>query len=195
MSDPEEFAFSQLSKKAQQQIDQMSVGFGFRPNGMIEMAKWPELLEAFSNLCMVTFSGSLDIKLRVLSGLLASSVGGCRYCQAHTAFSANKLEIPVEKIQAVFEYESNEQFSLAEVAAFRFVHHSALNPNAVTADDVKALNEHFNSQQIIELQAISSMYAWINRFNDSFSVTLEDGPRQFAEKNLSQQGWIVGKHG
>lgn len=36
--------------------------------------------------------------------------------------------------------------------------------------------------------------SFLNRWNDTLAVELEDWPRDFAERHLAKNGWEVGKH-
>jgi AhpD family alkylhydroperoxidase len=64
-----------------------------------------------------------------------SNAAGCCYCQAHTANAAQKNNVSSEKIQAIFEFESNDLFSDQEKAALRVALHAGMAPNAVANAD------------------------------------------------------------
>jgi AhpD family alkylhydroperoxidase len=68
---------------------------GFLPTSMMTMAHWPELTQAFGGLgATVLNSGELDAGLKQMIALAVSNAAGCRYCQAHTANSAQKNSSP-----------------------------------------------------------------------------------------------------
>ena len=112
----------------------VEASMGFLPTSMLTMAHWPELTQAFGGLgATILNSGELDAGLKQMIAFAVSNAAGCRYCQAHTANSAQKNNDSSEKIQAVFEFESNDLFSDQEKAAMRVAVHAGMVPNAVEA--------------------------------------------------------------
>ena len=82
--------------------------------------------------------GRLTSEQKRLIGLLASSVAGCRYCQAHTALAAERYGASAERLDAVWTYATSPLFSDPERAAFDFAMAAASVPNAVTAESRRA---------------------------------------------------------
>lgn len=163
---------------------------GFVPNSTLTMAHWPELLTAFSHLAMTVLqSGEVSGELKQLVALVASRAAGCRYCQAHTAHSAHNAGASPEKIAAAFEFESSPLFSDRERSALRFAWHAALQPCAVEDQDYGQLKKCFSEREMVEIVAVVSLFGFLNRWNDSLGTDLEDSPRTFAEKTLSDIGW------
>ncbi|CAN0500136.1 unnamed protein product, partial [Discosporangium mesarthrocarpum] len=64
-----------------------------------------------------------------------------------------------------------------------------------TDEDFADLRKHFTEYQIVEIVAVISMFGFLNRWNDTLATTLEEEPIEFAEKNLADKGWSIGKHG
>ena len=174
----------------------VEASMGFLPTSMLTMAHWPELTQAFGGLgATILAGGELEPGLKQLIAFAVSNAAGCRYCQAHTAHSAQRNEVSAEKIQAVFEFESSELFSDRERAALRVAVHAGMVPNAVEPRHMVALSEHFTVKQTIEVVAVISLFGFLNRWNDTMATTLEDSPKSFAAESLSAQGWVAGKHG
>jgi|TARA_B110000908_G_scaffold140374_1_gene167491 uncharacterized peroxidase-related enzyme len=168
---------------------------GFLPTSMMTMAHWPEFTQAFGGLgATVLHSGELDAGLKQMIAFAVSNAAGCRYCQAHTANSAQKNNVSAEKIQAVFEFESNDLFSDQEKAALRVAVHAGMVPNAVDAEHMSELSRYFSERQVIEVVAVISLFGFLNRWNDTMATTLETAPKNFATDQLSSQGWVAGKH-
>ena len=162
---------------------------------MLTMAHWPELTQAFGGLgATILNSGELDAGLKQMIAFAVSNAAGCRYCQAHTASSALKNNVSSEKIQAVFEFESNDLFSNQEKAALRVAVHAGMVPNAVEAEHMSELLEHFSEKQAIEVVAVISLFGFLNRWNDTMATTLESAPKNFAADQLASHGWAAGKH-
>ncbi len=177
------------------QVAEQMMG-GFVPRSLFTMGRRPEILQAFMMLAgAVNGPGTVDAGLKQLVAYVASNAAGCRYCQAHTAAHAAHAGIDAEKIEHAFEFETHPAFSAAERAALRLARDSALTPNLVEAEHFAALRRHFDEPQIVELVAVSALFGFLNRWNDTMATELEGVPRGFAERHLAESGWQVGKHG
>jgi uncharacterized peroxidase-related enzyme len=171
-------------------------GMGFLPNSMLTLGRSPDLLRAFAGLsAAVLIGGTLSQDLKSLVSFVASNAAGCRYCQAHTAHSAERAGVGGDKLDAAFEFETSPLFSDAERAALRVARDAAFVPNATTDEQFASLRKHYNETEIVELVAVISLFGWLNRWNDTMATELESGPLSFASGRLSQHGWQVGKHG
>ncbi len=169
---------------------------GFVPNSMLTMAHWPELLQGFGAFAgTVLGGGQLDPGLKQLIAFVVSNAAGCRYCQAHTSHSAERAGVSNQKIQAAFEFETNDSFDEAEKSALRVALHAGMVPNAVEPEHMAALEDHYTAQQIVEIVGVISLFGFLNRWNDTMATSLEDLPMQFASAHLSSSGWQAGKHG
>ncbi len=168
---------------------------GFVPTSLFTMGHRPEILQAFMMLAgTINGPGTVDPGLKQLVAYVASNAAGCRYCQAHTSTHAAHAGIDPSKIEHAFEFESHPGFSDAERAALRLARDSALQPNLVEAGHFEALRRHFDEKQIVELVAVSALFGFLNRWNDTMATELEAVPRGFAEQHLAGSGWEVGKH-
>ena len=168
---------------------------GFLPTSMMTMAHWPDLTQAFGGLgATILNTGELDPGLKQLIAFAVSNAAGCRYCQAHTANSAQKNAVSEDKIQAVFEFESSDLFSDPEKAALRVAVHAGMVPNAVEPEHMRELSNYFTDKQAVEVVAVISLFGFLNRWNDTMATTLESAPKRFAADQLASQGWVSGKH-
>jgi len=169
---------------------------GFVPNSMLTMARRPDILSAFMGLLKsVVGPGTLRPELRQLVAHIASTAAGCRYCQAHTAGTAARIGVPLEKLEAAWLFETDGHFDAAERAALRLARDAAMTPNATTPEHFAELRKHFGEDEIVEMVAMISLFGFLNRWNDTMGTQLEEEPLQFASEHLSQRGWQVGKHG
>ena len=176
-------------------LQMVEASMGFLPTSMMTMAHWPELTQAFGGLgATVLHSGELDAGLKQMIAFAVSNAAGCRYCQAHTANSAEKNNVSLEKIKAVFEFEKNDLFSEQEKAALRVAVHAGMAPNAVEAEHMTELSRYFSEKQAIEVVAVISLFGFLNRWNDTMATTLESAPKSFAADQLASHGWVTGKH-
>lgn len=166
---------------------------GFTSNSMLTMARWPELSGAWMALGRVVMfaEGTIPLELKGLIAHVRSRASGCLYCTAHSGNHAvNKTGAASQKIEHAFEYERSPLFSDAERAALRVVQAGGDS----TDEDWEALKRHFDDRQIVEILAVAAFMAFLNWWNDTLAVELEDWPRAFAEEHLAEAGWTVGKH-
>jgi uncharacterized peroxidase-related enzyme len=175
----------------------VAAGMGFVPNSLKTMARRPALLKTFAVMAREILSGasSLPPGLRKLVSNVTSRTSGCQYCVAHTAEASARAGVEVQKVAAVFDYESSPLFSEAERAALNFAQCAASVPNAVDDADMARLKEHYSEEQIVEIMGVISLFGFLNRWNDSLATTLEDQPTGFASENLAASEWRAGKHG
>lgn len=170
-------------------------GMGFVPNSMFTMGRRPELLQAFAGLAgTILNGGTLPAELKQLVAFVASNASGCRYCQAHTAHSAERAGASAEKIAAAFEFETSPLFSEGERAALQLARHAALTPNAAEDSHFEALRKHFSEEEILDIVAVIALFGYLNRWNDTLATTLESSPLSFGQTHLARGGWQLGNH-
>ncbi|MDQ3783149.1 MAG: carboxymuconolactone decarboxylase family protein [Actinomycetota bacterium] len=169
---------------------------GTVPNSLLAMAHRPAILEAFSALAAeISGRGTVDLGFKQLVAHVASTSAGCRYCQAHTASLAeHRYGVDVDRIAAVWEFETNDLFTDTERAALRLARDAGLQPNAVTKQHFDELAPHFDQGQMVELVAIISLFGFLNRWNETIATDLEDKPFEFASRHLHEAGWEPGRH-
>ena len=169
---------------------------GFVPNSQLIMARRPEILRAFQQLGQAINgpSSTISPQLRNMVSQMASRAAGCSYCMAHTAHMAERVGVPTEKENALWEYETSSLFSAAERAALRVSQGAAQVPNAVTDADFAELKKHYTDAQIVDIVAVISLFGFLNRFNDTMATELEASPIEAGERFLAKKGWSIGKH-
>lgn len=169
---------------------------GFVPNSMPTMARVPGLLPAFQQLAATIFMNDLiPPDLVQLVAHVTSTAAGCRYCQAHTGHSAERLGVSEEKLAEVWSFETSAHFDDAERAALRIAVGAGAVPNAVTDADMAAARQHWSDDQLAAIVAVCSLFGYLNRWNDSLATDLEPSPTAFGDRVLSARGWDAGNHG
>ncbi len=170
---------------------------GFVPMTLRVMARKPELLTAWFALIKEVYLKPSEVPtpLKRLIAHAISRVAECPYSMAHTAEAAAQAGVPLEKIKAVFECETDPQFSGAERAALAVARSAGAIPNAVNDDHFELLRAHFSDDQILEIVAVISLFGFLNRWQSTLALTLEEEPRAFAEQNITEIGWALGRHG
>ena len=169
---------------------------GTLPNSVLTLARRPNILRAVTDLWYQTIiaPGVVSKDLKWLAAHVVSVSAGCQYCAAHTGENTVISDMPAEKVQAVWEYETSPLFSDAERIVLRIAQSVAQVPNAVTDEDFEELRQHWDDDQVVEIIAAISTFGFFNRWNDTLATELESSPLQFAKDNLSDAGWDVGKH-
>ncbi|MEM7111939.1 MAG: carboxymuconolactone decarboxylase family protein [Chloroflexota bacterium] len=160
-----------------------------------EMGHWPELREAFNKTVQTVWATrELSEEFKQLIFTMASFASGCQHCQSHGAFHLQSMGVETERIRAIWEYETSDLFSAAERAALNLVRAAAQIPNATTAEHFEELRKHYSNTQIIEILAVNSAAAWLNRWNDTIATVTDQESVDWALENLSDVGWSRGKH-
>ena len=166
------------------------------PNLLRVLARKPEILRALRELRRVTISdGKVSKELKNMVAQLSSLSAGCNYCAAHNAGFAIDMGLSAEKEDQLWNYETSDLFTEAERAALRLAQSAVQTPNAVTDEDFDNLKQFYDEEAIVELLSVIGVFGFYNRVNDTLATKLENYPKSIAEKYLTKQGWVVGKHG
>lgn len=169
---------------------------GFIPNSLLTMQRRPKMVKGFAELTKAVMDpeGGVDLGFMRLVAHFASRAAGCQYCEAHSLVAAKIHNIPQEKLDAIWEYRTSPLYSEAERAALDFALAAGSVPNAVDTEIFARMREHWSEDQIVQILGVVCLYGFLNRWNDSMATTLEDAPRELAERVLSKGGWTGGKH-
>jgi len=173
----------------------MLSNFETLPNSLMTMAHRPEIVAALLNMWKaIMFGGSVPMYLKYLAGHLASRAAGCQYCTVHTAQFAHLQGADLEKLDAIWEFETSPLFNEAERAALSLAVCAGQSPNMVEDAHFEEMHRHFSEAEIVEIMAAISIYGFMNRWNDSLATPLEANALQFGEANLRKHGWEPGVH-
>ncbi len=168
---------------------------GFVPNSMYTMARVPGLLPAFQGLGAAVLGDPIIPRpLAQMVAMMASVGSGCRYCQAHTGATAERMGVPADKLEAIWHFETSDLFTDAERAALRIAFHSGQVPNAATPQDFDEARQHFSEDEITAIVAVCAFFGYLNRWNDTMATTLEEEPRHFGETVIASNGWTGDRH-
>lgn len=179
-------------------VERMIRTYGYVPNSLLTMAHRPALLRAFTEFAGAVLGdlSAISVDLRWMIAHMASRAAGCRYCQAHTGHNAAELAgLDPVKFDEIWNFEHSERFDPAERAALRVAVAGATVPNGVTVEMFSELEQHYSTEQIIDIVAVLSLFGFLNRWNDTMATSLERDPSEFATEHLAPQiGWQIGKH-
>ncbi|MEM9303046.1 MAG: carboxymuconolactone decarboxylase family protein [Pseudomonadota bacterium] len=150
---------------------------GFLPNDALVMARHPALLDAFAALVGAVYGpGRVAPELKRLVGLVTSSAAGCRYCQAHAAYGAQRLGVSPDKLADVWQFSTSPHFTAAERAALEVALRGGQSPADVDAPAFAALAKHFDADEIVEITAVIGLFGFLNRWNQVLDTDLEAAP-------------------
>jgi AhpD family alkylhydroperoxidase len=168
---------------------------GFVPNSLFTMARVPQLFETFSDLAGVVLRNELVPRpLIQMVALVASTAAGCRYCQAHTGHTAERVGVSEEKLAAIWSYETSDHFDEAERAALRIAKAGGSHPNEATDEMFDTARRFYRDDQLAAIVAVVALFGYLNRWNDTIATQLEDAPTAFGNRVLGASGWTVDKH-
>lgn len=196
MARMEGLQLEELPAEGQAMMAQAKELMGFTPNDALLMARKPEMLQAASGLVNAIYrTGAVDMELKRLVGMMSSSAAGCQYCTAHTAHGADLGGAATEKIESIWEFRTSPLFTAAERAALEVAAGAGQSPNAVTDEQFEELRRYYNDDQVLEIVGVIALFGFLNRWNHTLAIDLEDAPRDFANKHLAAKGWEAGVHG
>lgn len=169
---------------------------GFIPNSLLTMQRKPEIVKGFGVLTKAVMAddGDVDPGFKRVLAHFASRAAGCQYCEAHSLIAAKIHGISDEKVAAVWEYQTSPLYSEAERVALDYALAAGSIPNAVDAELMVRMKQHWSENQIVEILGAICLYGFLNRWNDSMATTLEDNPKSLGNDILRQGGWDGGKH-
>lgn len=159
-----------------------------------DLNAWPEMYGVLKQLQATIFLSPPGFELNMMVFTVASLTSGCRHCQAHGGYGLDRMGVPVEKIQAIWSFETSEHFDERERAALRFGVAASTVPNSVTAEHHADLREHFDDAEARSLIGVVALAAFMNRYNDSLATVTDTESVEWAEANLAGVGWDIGKH-
>ena len=159
-----------------------------------DLPAWPEMYGKLRELQMMIGLSPPGPQLNMMTFTITSLAAGCRHCQAHGAYGLDKMGVPLEKIQALWEFETSDLFDDRERAALRLGLAAGVSPSAVTAEHHEDLRKNFSDEEARALIGMIALSGFMNRYNDTIAVVTDQESRDWAETHLGPLGWDIGKH-
>lgn len=159
-----------------------------------DLDAWPEMYAALKNLQATIFLAPPGLQLNMMVFTVSSLTSGCRHCQAHGAYGLDRLDVALEKISALWSFESSDVFDERERAALRFAAAASSVRSSVTAEDRAARRDLFSDEEVRSLLGAVSVAGFMNRFNDSLATVTDEESVTWAREHLGPLGWDIGKH-
>ncbi len=169
---------------------------GFVPNSLLTMQRRPAMVRGFGELTKAVMDPNGDVNLGFMRLIahFSSRAAGCQYCEAHSLVAAKIHGVSQDKLDAIWEYQSSDLYTDAERVALDYALAAGSVPNAVDADLMARMTQHWSDDQIVQILGAVCLYGFLNRWNDSMATDLETSPHEMAERVLASGGWDGGKH-
>ena len=174
------------SDDAKADIEWLASATGFVANSMLTLSHRPEIAKAVHGLIRAVVrnpDGTVDPALRWMVAHVTSVANGCQYCSAHTFKNGADNGVSQDKLEALWEFETNPIFSDAERAALRVAVTGGQCPSYATPEDMAELRRHFNEAQIVEIGAVIALFGFNNRWNALMETDVEDSVTAFIDQS------------
>lgn len=159
-----------------------------------DLSAWPEMYDALKQLQATVFLAAPGIELNMQVFTVSSLAAGCRHCQAHGAYNSHRFGVPIEKVQALWSFETSPAFDDRERAALAFGLAAGAAPSAVGPDHHAALRSHFSDEEVRTLISVVALGGFMNRYNDALATVTDQESVDWATTHLAPLGWEIGKH-
>jgi alkylhydroperoxidase family enzyme len=145
-----------------------SIGGGIEP---LEIwAHKPKLMMAMGKFNgAIRKPGTLEARIRNLCELKGSAMIGCEFCVDLGSQICRNSGFSDEELLAIPRYKSSELFNEREKAALDYTVAVMRTPVEVTDELFAAVQEHFTTEQIVELTALLTLVN-LDRFNAAFEI-------------------------
>jgi len=145
-----------------------SLGSGLEP---LEIwAHKPKLMMAMGKFNgAVRKPGALEPRLRNLCELKGSAMIGCEFCVDLGTQICRKSGFTDDELLAIPHYQSSDLFDEREKTALDYTVAVMRTPVEVTDELFAKLQQHFTSEQIVELTALLTLVN-LDRFNAAFDI-------------------------
>ena len=145
-----------------------SIGSGLEP--MEIWAHKPKLMIAMGKFNgAIRKPGALEERIRNLCELKGAAMIGCEYCVDLGSQICRNSGFSDEELLAIPRYNSSELFNEREKVALDYTVAVMRTPVDVTDELFAKLQEHFTTEQILELTALLTLVN-LDRFNAAFAI-------------------------
>jgi alkylhydroperoxidase family enzyme len=134
--------------------------WAYRPKLMIAMGKFNGAIRK---------PGALEERIRNLCELKGAAMIGCEFCVDLGSQICRNAGCSDEELLAIPRYKSSELFNEREKVALDYTVAVMRTPVEVTDELFTKLQEHFATEQIVELTALLTLVN-LDRFNAAFGI-------------------------
>ena len=156
---------------------QLEQNIGVVPNFIKTLAHSGNFLEALATLySSLMGETSLSEKLRQLVILKTCKLQRCEYTVTHHTELAKQAGWSEEQIEALEDYSSSDLLSYYEKEVLQLAEQVSLAPDEIQDDFWTQLDNHFTSDQIVELVTLIASFNLLNRFILALKVEPDPHP-------------------
>lgn len=166
----------------------------FRDRQNWDLSAWPEMYAKLQELQAMIFLQDPGLELNLMVFTMASRAAGCQHCQAHGAYGLDGVGVDLDRITALWSFETSDVFDDRERAALAFALGAGSVPNSVTAKHHADLRRHFSDAEVRTLLGVVGVSGFMNRYNDSLATVTDTASSEWAAANLGPLGWDIGRH-
>ena len=131
----------------------------------------PDAYEGALALGGFAAKAGIEKPLLELIKLRASQINGCAFCVQHHILQAEKLGVPIDKLNLVVVWREAPQFSARERAALAWTEALTLLASGVSDEVYEQARAEFSDQELTYLtSAVASINVW-NRFGVAYRWT------------------------
>ena len=131
----------------------------------------PDAYETVIALGRIAAKAGIDQQLLELIKLRASQINGCAFCVQYHILQAERLGVPVDKLNLVVVWREAPQFSARERAALAWTEALTLLTGGVSDEVYEQARAEFSDKELTYLtSAIASINVW-NRFGVAYRWT------------------------
>src|ERR1700743_1154910 len=131
----------------------------------------PDAYEAVSTLGRIAAKAGIDQQLLELIKLRASQINGCAFCVQYHILQAERLGVPIDKLNLVVVWREAPQFSARERAALAWTEALTSLAAGVSDEVYEQARAEFSDKELTYLtSAIASINVW-NRFGVAYRWT------------------------
>jgi len=147
---------------------------GFVPNFLTTLAHSDNFLkpiaDAYRRLMGET---ALSEKIRQLAILKTCKICKCQYTIAHHTELARKAGWTDQHIEAMDDYSRSDLFTYYEKEVLQLAELVTIEPDEITVEYWTQLDNHFTSNEVVEMITLIGFFNMLNRFVLSIQVELD----------------------
>ncbi|HLZ03670.1 MAG TPA: carboxymuconolactone decarboxylase family protein [Bradyrhizobium sp.] len=146
------------------------MSYARRQNGQLKQIA-PDIYEALQALSQLAGRAGLDKQLLELIKIRASQINGCAFCLQYHILAAEKLGVPIDKLNLVVVWREAPQFSRRERAALAWTEALTQLGHGVSDEVYAEATTEFSEKELAYLtSAVGVINAW-NRYGVAYRWT------------------------
>lgn len=169
------FGIQDAEGKNKDTLAQMEQQMGFVPNIFGTMARFPQVLNPFTDIFVsIMKDQKITPRQREIANLLASSLNGCEYCTAHHKKMSLFAGLKGDEIMTLSKCEMPSSLDPKEKIVFEYTKALTENAENIPEEVYSELKNNFSEEQIVILTTIVCFINYFNKFSGALKVEVEE---------------------